>query len=277
MKLVKDRKLRLIDEVELQLYEEDNKYYADAEDLHDWLQVKTYFTTWMKQRISKYEINENEDFKVYYCKDLNNLNILNDKNVKSVENTRRENLTDFKKLSDFTNEKQASKLGYKKKYFLLPETVKHLAMVEDVKKGKLVREYYIQLEKYIQQTKQEELFRAWRIKDSENRRLLHEEIGSDTDCIRLSMTINYLVSYMRDLPTVLKKDEFYRNYVKDRDKESWPLYLDVQEKAVEFYHTYMAIGTLNPVLETCKLLIGYYVGNEDKYREYIKNKKSLNK
>ena len=43
MKLVRDRKLKLIEEVELQLYEEDGKYYVDAEVLHEWLGVKTPF------------------------------------------------------------------------------------------------------------------------------------------------------------------------------------------------------------------------------------------
>ena len=274
MKLVRDRKLKLIEEVELQLYEEDGRYYVDAEVLHEWLGVKTPFAKWFKRRVDSYKFIETEDYLLYYYKDFNKLNEVKIDIVKTVENTRNINCSSLKKLSDFTNENQASKLGYNKKYFLSKDMTKHLAMVEDADKGKLVRDYYIELENYINETRQRELFKEWRKEDCEHRRELHDLIGDNRDCMRLSIAMNNIASYIKDLPYIYKKEEFYKRYIKGEDKESWILYLDIQDTVINFIKTFMAKGVLDPVGETINLLKEVYIGNEDNYRRYTRTHKT---
>ena len=275
MKLVRDRKLKLIEEVELQLYEEDGKYYVDAEVLHEWLGVKTAFSKWFKRRVDSYKFIEYEDYLVYYYKDFNKLTKVKSDFSQTIENTKVINCSNLKKLSDFTNEKQATAgLGYNKKYFLSKDMTKHLAMVEDADKGKLVRDYYIALENYISETRQRELFKEWRKEDCEHRRELHDLIGDNRDCMRLSIAMNNITSYIKDLPYIYKKEEFYKRYIKGEDKESWILYLDIQDAVINFIKTFMAKGVLDPVGETIDLLKEVYIGNENNYRRYTRTHKT---
>jgi len=108
---------------------------TSARDLHSVLGVGRDFTTWIKGRIKKYGFEEEVDFIIVK---LDSPNRGGSKNHggdrKSVD------------------------------YIITLDMAKELAMVENNELGKQVRKYFIQMEKYIIQTNQEEQFKKFREK-----------------------------------------------------------------------------------------------------------------
>lgn len=97
----------------------------DARFLHSFLGVRRDFTTWIKDRISKYDFIENQDFVIIRYDYLGNtLNI---------------NIPDF---GESDNQKVA-----KTDYLLLMDMAKELSMVENNEKGRIARKYFISIEK----------------------------------------------------------------------------------------------------------------------------------
>jgi phage anti-repressor protein len=90
---------------------------VDARSLHEVLEVKRDFSTWIKGRISKYSFKENEDFIVF---------------TKSGENP----------------------LGGRSslEYRLSVNMGKELAMVENNERGRMVRRYFIECERRLMET-----------------------------------------------------------------------------------------------------------------------------
>ncbi len=88
---------------------EDGEQIVDARELHEYLEVKSKFADWIRNRISEYEFTENQDF-ISVSKNLENG-------------------------------------GRSKEYHLTLEMAKELAMVERTEKGRVARQYFIQVEK----------------------------------------------------------------------------------------------------------------------------------
>ncbi|WP_458400026.1 antA/AntB antirepressor family protein [Mailhella sp.] len=91
---------------------------VDARTLHRTLGVKCDFSSWIKRRIEKYGFKENEDFEVF---------------IKSEENP----------------------IGGRssKEYTLSLDMAKELAMVENNERGRLVRRYFIECERRLQEAR----------------------------------------------------------------------------------------------------------------------------
>lgn len=104
--------LNKVEEGIVPIYENERKEkLISARELHDVLQSKRDFTTWIKGRIEKYEFKENEDFIVTFTK------IGERKNVVRHD------------------------------YYLTIDTGKELCMIENNDKGRRVRKYFIETEK----------------------------------------------------------------------------------------------------------------------------------
>ena len=88
---------------------------VSARDLHNWLEVGRDFSTWLKDRISKYSFVENQDY------------IMLPKFGEHNKNTHGGN----------------NKIDY----FLTLDMAKELAMLERSDKGRMVRRYFIECEK----------------------------------------------------------------------------------------------------------------------------------
>jgi len=96
--------------------EHEGKRVVNARDLHEFLESKREFATWIKDRIEKYGFLENQDYTSF------------DNFVK--------------------REKGAS---VRIEYALTLDAAKELAMVEGNDKGKLARQYFIQCEKKLRE------------------------------------------------------------------------------------------------------------------------------
>lgn len=94
---------------------------VDARDLHKNLEIKRKFTDWISQQLDKRFFTENKDYIVLY-----------DKNIK--------NLLHFEV-------KQKRGGNIKNEYFLTLDTAKHVAMMSRTKRGKELRQYFIDVEK----------------------------------------------------------------------------------------------------------------------------------
>jgi anti-repressor protein len=90
----------------------NGKETVNARELHEFLESKQEFSSWIKNRISKYGFIENEDY------------TLVDNFIKQVSGT--------KHLKD---------------YYLSIDMAKELSMVENNEKGKQARRYFIEVEK----------------------------------------------------------------------------------------------------------------------------------
>lgn len=96
----------------IKISENNGNKVVSARELHAFLESKREFATWIKQRIEKYGLIENEDFEVF------------DEFVKNPDGGRP-----------------------LKEYALKIDTAKELAMVEANDKGKQARRYFIAIEK----------------------------------------------------------------------------------------------------------------------------------
>ena len=114
-----------------------------ARELHKKLEIKKPFTHWIKAQITRAGLEENIDYIV----------IWHDAQ-KGIVNF----LTEKELLEKFSNVQQAVRNGYQSDYILTIESAKHIAMMSGTKKGKDVRNYFIEVEKKFSQAleKQEE-------------------------------------------------------------------------------------------------------------------------
>ena len=97
---------------------------VNARDLHGFLGVKRDFSTWIKDRIEKYDFSENEDYTVLKYDYLGN--ILSIRLPKSGE-------------SDTQNVSRIE-------YALTLDMAKELSMIENNDKGRMARKYFIEVE-----------------------------------------------------------------------------------------------------------------------------------
>lgn len=109
----------------IKIKEENGKRAVNARDLHQFLESKRDFSNWIKDRIEKYDFQEDVDYqKLYFDYKGNLLTISHNKNIES----------DYQRVS-------------KIEYALSIEMAKELSMVENNEKGRKARRYFIECEK----------------------------------------------------------------------------------------------------------------------------------
>lgn len=112
---------------------------CSARELHKFLEVGRDFTNWIKGRINKYGFEENADFIVTW----------NDAKTGDV--------VEFN-----GNVNSMVKQGFRTEYTLTLDMAKELSMVENNKKGREARKYFIECEKFIIQSNQLEEYTFFR-------------------------------------------------------------------------------------------------------------------
>lgn len=141
-------------------FNDEEQQAVNARDLHKFLEVGRDFSNWIRGRIQKYGFIENEDFIV----DKENAQI-HDK----INSPKRATATDggFEKATAKPLVKSAPQIygtmdraipmGFSKiDYYISLDMAKELAMIENNKKGREVRKYFIQCEKLLKQKIAEE-------------------------------------------------------------------------------------------------------------------------
>lgn len=108
--------LTIIENGLVPIYKGESGQIVDARELHEFLESKQEFTNWIKGRAEKYGFIENEDFTII--------------------------------LSKSTGGRPSTE------YILTIDTAKEIAMVENNEQGRLVRKYFIDVEKRSRQPKQ---------------------------------------------------------------------------------------------------------------------------
>ncbi len=103
----------------IKITENNGAKAVSARELHQFLESKQEFANWIKSRIDKYGLIENQDFEVF------------DNFIKNPDGGRP-----------------------LKEYILKVDTAKELAMVEGNEKGKLARLYFIEMEKKAKEPRQ---------------------------------------------------------------------------------------------------------------------------
>lgn len=107
--------LKVVENGLIPVYEsEKGNKLVNARELHEFLEVKTKFSDWIKERIEKYDFQENTDY-------------------------------------IHVSEKKETSTGYTilKEYIFKLEPAKEIAMVENSEKGKQIRKYFIVIEEKI--------------------------------------------------------------------------------------------------------------------------------
>lgn len=108
----------------LPIGEKNGQKAVNARDLHSFLQVGKDFSTWIKNRIDKYDFIEGKDFQTLYLDYQGNL-----LNIRLPQNGESEN-------------QQVSKI----EYALSISMAKELSMIENNERGKQARKYFIACE-----------------------------------------------------------------------------------------------------------------------------------
>lgn len=125
------------------------KTTVNARVVHEWLEVKTQYSKWIKHRIDKYGFSEGVD----YCV------------VETVEtpSTQKRILGNINNLQTITRD-----------YHLAPDCIKQLAMIESSEKGRLARLYFLDCE----------VVAASKAAALEDRRSMAVEFRPMTDAVR---------------------------------------------------------------------------------------------
>jgi phage anti-repressor protein len=108
--------LTIIENGLVPIYKGESGQIVDARELHEFLESKQEFTNWIKGRVEKYGFIENEDFTII--------------------------------LSKSTGGRPSTE------YALTIDTAKEIAMVENNEQGRIIRKYFIEVEKRVRQPKQ---------------------------------------------------------------------------------------------------------------------------
>lgn len=117
------------------LTEEGEGFCVNARDLHRELEVGRDFTTWVKERIKKYDFVNSVDYLYFWSKD----GVVFDDDKSGDVNL------------DINNSNQMVRNGYIKEYCFTMEMSKQLAMVQNNEKGKIARKYFITVEKILKE------------------------------------------------------------------------------------------------------------------------------
>ena len=150
----------------IKVTEENGEQLVSARDLHEFLEIKSRFNDWIKNRIEKYDFEENQDF-----------------------------VTITKKLVTA----QGNESNYLD-YILKIDMAKELSMVENNDKGSQARKYFIQCENKLKQVTKKQLPENYlealkQLVISEEKRIEAEK----TNAILMHVNKNYTSTEIRDL------------------------------------------------------------------------------
>lgn len=116
----------------IKVEERDGKQAINARELHQKLGNKRQFADWIKQRIEQYGFVENQDYEVFH-------NFV--KNSNDVENQ------DFSSSDNFVKREKGGRS--RKEYALSLDMAKELCMIENNETGRMIRKYFIEVEKKV--------------------------------------------------------------------------------------------------------------------------------
>ena len=103
---------------------EKGEQVISSRELHNFLEVKRDFTTWIKAKIESYCFEENDDYQEIW------------------------NGTESGDVKEYNGSSNSMvKLGYKKDYILKLDMAKEISMIENNEKGRMARKYFIECEK----------------------------------------------------------------------------------------------------------------------------------
>lgn len=123
-----DEEISLVMKYQKLLPMPDEDFEMNARTLHKYLGVGRDISTWISNRIRKYEFKENADFKIVFESD----------DTKSGD-------IDFTSFSA----NQLSRMGVRKEYYLTVNMCKELCTIENNELGRLARRYFILMEDLI--------------------------------------------------------------------------------------------------------------------------------
>jgi phage anti-repressor protein len=176
---------------------EKQERLVDARELHEFLEVGRDFTTWIKDKINKYDFIENYDYAVTLTKTGERQNVI------------------------------------KHDYILKLDMAKEVAMVENNERGKQVRRYFIEVEKRYREIKTQEQKRIIqreagkvvrnmltdtikeRIPDSPNKHFMYPNYTK----LIYKILFNKTVSELRAERGLSKKDNLREHFNADELKE----------------------------------------------------------
>ncbi|WP_050069874.1 antA/AntB antirepressor family protein [Anaerosalibacter massiliensis] len=176
---------------------EKQERLVDARELHEFLEVGRDFTTWIKDKINKYDFIENYDYAVTLTKTGERQNVI------------------------------------KHDYILKLDMAKEIAMVENNERGKQVRRYFIEVEKRYREMKTQEQKRIVqreagkivrnmltdtikeRIPDSPNKHFMYPNYTR----LIYKILFNKTVSELRAERGLSKKDNLREHFNADELKE----------------------------------------------------------
>lgn len=223
----------------------DNK--VSARELYEFLGSKRQFADWIKQRINKYGFEENIDYEI---------------------------------ISLISQNCEIKKRGGDRRsvdYIITLDMAKELSMIENSPKGREARRYFLDLEKYVQDTKQMDLFNDWRDKSAKEHHENHKDIDNNIKCIALDKEIYKIVSYLTNSDILLRKEQILR-YESwgdvEQTKKMYELYHEIMRKTYELARLLKTFDEEHYVADTLKKVKKTYIDDEIKYKKYITNHKT---
>ena len=110
----------------------DGKQAVNARELHQKLGSKQRFADWIKNRIEKYGFVENQDYEVFH------------KIMKNSNDVGNQDFEVFHKIMENSNGGRS-----RIEYALSLDMAKELCMIENNEKGRMIRKYFIEVEKKV--------------------------------------------------------------------------------------------------------------------------------
>lgn len=155
-------------------------------------------------------------------------------------------------------------------YSLTIEMAKELCMLQKSDKGREIRKYFIDCEKYILETKQYNSFLDWRENEAKETHELHQSIDDDGKCIGLNKTIKSIVAYQCNFKYIYSKELLFQSFLRKENKDAWLYYLEIKDKAESYIDAFKALDSKHYMSNVITALKNNYIENIDSYNQYIK-------
>ena len=174
---------------------------VSARELHQFLTSKQDFSNWIKNRIEKYDFEENKDFyKIYFDVEGNILKIRHDKFIE-------------------TDNQEVTKV-HKIDYVLTLDMAKELSMIENNEKGRQARKYFIECEKELNKVKLPQTYKEALLelvaKIEENERLQENLEKSE----KLVAHKTDVISYLTDDIKLMTQRQFLNEIIRMKGNDN---------------------------------------------------------
>ena len=212
---------------------------VSARELHQFLESKQKFADWIKNRIEKYDFEENKDYhKLYFDVEGNSL-IISDPKIRKTDNQEVMvvNQTGYDKYIKPDNQEVTN--VHRIDYVITLDMAKELSMIENNEKGRQARKYFIECERKLKEVAPRipqtfaEALRAYadeveknealKLENSQQKQIIgelqpkasyYDLILSSHDCMTVTqiakdygLTAQYLNSKLKDLGVQFKQSE----------------------------------------------------------------------